>query len=87
MTMPAVVLTADGRIALRDRALPTPRPDQVLVEVDRRVRALQLRALRRDEANALQGEDVYNRYDRYLSGGAQLFHEGYLDIAQYTLEK
>ena len=39
------------------------------------------------EAIALQGEEIYNRYDRYLSGGAELFHEGYLDIAQYTLEK
>jgi threonine dehydrogenase-like Zn-dependent dehydrogenase len=34
MTMPAVVLTADGRIALQDRPIPAPRPDQVLVEVD-----------------------------------------------------
>jgi cyclopropane-fatty-acyl-phospholipid synthase len=41
----------------------------------------------KDEAIALQSEEVYKRYDRYLSGGAELFHEGYLDIAQYTLEK
>jgi threonine dehydrogenase-like Zn-dependent dehydrogenase len=34
MTMPAVVLTADGRVALQDRPRPTQRPDQVLVEVD-----------------------------------------------------
>ncbi len=34
MTMPAVVLSADGRIALQDRPVPTLRPDQVLVEVD-----------------------------------------------------
>jgi threonine dehydrogenase-like Zn-dependent dehydrogenase len=34
MTMPAVVLTAEGRIALQDRPRPTLRPDQVLVEVD-----------------------------------------------------
>src|ERR1700694_1520828 len=34
MTMPAVVLTAHGRIALQDRPRPTLRPDQVLVEVD-----------------------------------------------------
>ena len=34
MTMPAVVLTADKRIALEDRPRPTLRPDQVLVEVD-----------------------------------------------------
>src|SRR5882757_6023613 len=34
MTMPAVVLTADGRIALQDRPRPTLRSDQVLIEVD-----------------------------------------------------
>jgi threonine dehydrogenase-like Zn-dependent dehydrogenase len=34
MTMPAVVLTADGRIAVQDRPVPTLRPDQVLIEVD-----------------------------------------------------
>jgi threonine dehydrogenase-like Zn-dependent dehydrogenase len=34
MTMPAVVLTAHGRIALQERPRPTLRPDQVLVEVD-----------------------------------------------------
>jgi D-arabinose 1-dehydrogenase-like Zn-dependent alcohol dehydrogenase len=33
MTMPAVILTAHGRIALQDRPTPTLRPDQVLVEV------------------------------------------------------
>ncbi|MGH3726540.1 MAG: cyclopropane mycolic acid synthase family methyltransferase [Mycobacterium sp.] len=41
----------------------------------------------KDEAIALQGEVIYNRYDRYLSGCAQAFHKGYIDIAQYTLEK
>ena len=41
----------------------------------------------RDEAIALQGKEMYERWDHYLSGCAQLFHEGYLDIAQYTLEK
>jgi threonine dehydrogenase-like Zn-dependent dehydrogenase len=34
MTMPAVVLTAEARIALGDRPRPTLRPEQVLVEVD-----------------------------------------------------
>jgi threonine dehydrogenase-like Zn-dependent dehydrogenase len=34
MTMPAVVLTTNRRIALQDRPTPTFRPDQVLVEVD-----------------------------------------------------
>ncbi len=34
MTMPAVVLTAEGRVAILDRPRPTLRPNQVLVEVD-----------------------------------------------------
>jgi threonine dehydrogenase-like Zn-dependent dehydrogenase len=34
MTMPAVVLTADKRIALQDQPRPALQPDQVLVEVD-----------------------------------------------------
>jgi threonine dehydrogenase-like Zn-dependent dehydrogenase len=34
MTMPAVVLTADKRIALQDRPRPALQPGQVLVEVD-----------------------------------------------------
>jgi threonine dehydrogenase-like Zn-dependent dehydrogenase len=34
MTMPAVVFTANGRIALQDRPRPILRRDQVLVEVD-----------------------------------------------------
>lgn len=34
MTMPAVVLTKQGRIALQDRPRPRLRPDQILVEVD-----------------------------------------------------
>jgi threonine dehydrogenase-like Zn-dependent dehydrogenase len=34
MTMPAVVLTKQGRIALEGRPRPTLQPDQVLVEVD-----------------------------------------------------
>lgn len=34
MMMPAVVLTAQGKIALQERPRPTLRPDRVLVEVD-----------------------------------------------------
>ena len=34
MTMPAVVLTSDREIAVEERPRPTPRPDQVIVEVD-----------------------------------------------------
>jgi cyclopropane-fatty-acyl-phospholipid synthase len=42
---------------------------------------------RRDEAIALQSEEVYNRYMRYLTGCAELFTEGYTDICQFTLKK
>jgi cyclopropane-fatty-acyl-phospholipid synthase len=42
---------------------------------------------RRDEAIAIQSEEVYDRYMRYLTGCAELFNEGYTDIAQFTLQK
>ena len=42
---------------------------------------------RRDDAIAIQSEEVYDRYMRYLTGCAELFHKGYTDIAQFTLEK
>ena len=42
---------------------------------------------RRDEAIALQSEEVYDRYMRYLTGCAELFTEGYTDICQFTLKK
>ena len=42
---------------------------------------------RRDEAIAIQSEEVYDRYMRYLTGCGELFAEGYTDIAQFTLEK
>ncbi|BBZ28664.1 cyclopropane-fatty-acyl-phospholipid synthase [Mycolicibacterium madagascariense] len=41
----------------------------------------------RDEAIAIQSQEVYDRYMRYLTGCAELFAEGYTDIAQFTLEK
>ncbi len=41
----------------------------------------------RAEAIALQSEEVYNRYMRYLTGCAKLFRQGYTDINQFTLEK
>jgi cyclopropane-fatty-acyl-phospholipid synthase len=41
----------------------------------------------RDEAIAIQDEVVYERYMKYLTGGAKAFREGYIDIAQFTLEK
>ncbi len=42
---------------------------------------------RRDEAIAVQSEEVYDRYMKYLTGCADLFREGYTDVAQFTLAK
>ena len=41
----------------------------------------------RDEAIAVQSQEVYDRYMKYLTGCADLFREGYTDIAQFTLAK
>jgi cyclopropane-fatty-acyl-phospholipid synthase len=42
---------------------------------------------RRDEAIAIQSEEIYERYMKYLTGCADLFREGYTDVAQFTLVK
>jgi cyclopropane-fatty-acyl-phospholipid synthase len=42
---------------------------------------------RRDEAIAIQSEEVYDRYLKYLTGCADLFRNGYTDICQFTLTK
>jgi len=42
---------------------------------------------RRDEAIALQSEVVYDRYMRYLTGCADLFRQGNIDVCQFTLKK
>jgi len=42
---------------------------------------------RKDEAIAIQSQEVYDRYMRYLTGCAELFTEGYTDICQFTLSK
>jgi cyclopropane-fatty-acyl-phospholipid synthase len=42
---------------------------------------------KKDEAIALQSQEVYDRYMKYLTGCAELFHEGYTDICQFTLVK
>ena len=44
-------------------------------------------ARRRDEAIAIQSEEVYDRYMKYLTGCADLFRAGYTDVCQFTLEK
>ena len=38
-----------------------------------------------DEAIAIQSEEVYERYMRYLTGCAELFRTGYIDVNQFTL--
>jgi cyclopropane-fatty-acyl-phospholipid synthase len=42
---------------------------------------------RRDDAIAVQSEEVYDRYMKYLTGCADLFREGYADVCQFTLQK
>jgi cyclopropane-fatty-acyl-phospholipid synthase len=42
---------------------------------------------RKDEAIAIQSEEVYERYMKYLKGCANLFHEGSCDVCQFTLVK
>jgi cyclopropane-fatty-acyl-phospholipid synthase len=42
---------------------------------------------RRDEAIALQSEEVYDRYMKYLTGCAAMFRSGYIDVNQFTLAK
>ena len=42
---------------------------------------------RRDEAIAIQSEEVYDRYMRYLTGCADMFRRGYIDVNQFTLQK
>ena len=41
----------------------------------------------RDEAIAIQSEEVYDRYMKYLTGCADLFRVGYIDVNQFTLQK
>ncbi len=41
----------------------------------------------KDEAIAIQSEEVYNRYMKYLTGCAELFRDGYTNVCQFTLEK
>jgi cyclopropane-fatty-acyl-phospholipid synthase len=42
---------------------------------------------RRDEAIEIQSEEVYERYMKYLTGCANSFRTGYIDVNQFTLEK
>jgi cyclopropane-fatty-acyl-phospholipid synthase len=42
---------------------------------------------RKDAAIAIQSEEVYERYMKFLTGCAKGFRVGYIDINQFTLEK
>jgi len=42
---------------------------------------------RKDEAIAIQSQEVYDRYMKYLTGCAELFRAGYTDVCQFTLTK
>jgi cyclopropane-fatty-acyl-phospholipid synthase len=41
----------------------------------------------REQAIAVQSEEVYQRYMKYLTGCADLFRDGYTDVCQFTLVK
>ncbi len=41
----------------------------------------------KDQAIAIQSQEVYDRYMKYLTGCAKLFHDGYTDVNQFTLQK
>jgi len=41
----------------------------------------------KDQAIALQSEEVYERYMKYLTGCAEMFRIGYIDVNQFTCEK
>jgi cyclopropane-fatty-acyl-phospholipid synthase len=42
---------------------------------------------RKDEAIAIQSEEVYERYMKFLTGCANAFRVGYIDCNQFTLQK
>jgi cyclopropane-fatty-acyl-phospholipid synthase len=42
---------------------------------------------RKSDAIAIQSQEVYDRYMKYLIGCAELFREGYTDVCQFTCEK
>ncbi|AFM17618.1 methyltransferase, cyclopropane fatty acid synthase [Mycolicibacterium chubuense NBB4] len=41
----------------------------------------------KEQAIAIQSEEVYDRYMKYLTGCADLFRDGYTDVCQFTLTK
>jgi cyclopropane-fatty-acyl-phospholipid synthase len=41
----------------------------------------------KDQAIAIQSQEVYDRYMKYLTGCADLFRQKHIDVNQFTLEK
>ncbi len=41
----------------------------------------------REQALAIQSREVYDRYLKYLTGCADAFRDGYIDVCQFTLVK
>ena len=41
----------------------------------------------KDRAIELQGQEAYDRFRKYLTGCADLFRNGSIDVNQFTLEK
>ncbi|MGE5697220.1 MAG: cyclopropane mycolic acid synthase family methyltransferase [Candidatus Sericytochromatia bacterium] len=41
----------------------------------------------KDQAIAIQSQEAYDRYMKYLTGCAKLFRDGYIDVKQFTLQK
>jgi len=41
----------------------------------------------KDEAIAIQSEEVYERYMHYLTGCRELFRDGYTGVCQFTMGK
>jgi cyclopropane-fatty-acyl-phospholipid synthase len=39
------------------------------------------------QAIAIQSQEVYERYMAYLTGCSKLFHDGYTDVTQFTLQR
>lgn len=41
----------------------------------------------KDRAIAIQGQEVYDRYDKYLNGCQKYFASGHISVHQFTLQK
>ena len=41
----------------------------------------------KEEAISIQSDEVYDRYTRYVTGCADMFRKGYIDVNQFTMAK